>query len=137
MSTSPGRLRLVVPDHLDGERLDRVLGELAELTRAHAQRLIREDRVRLDERARKASYPVPAGATLEAEIPAPPPVGVEAEDIPLAIEETRRAREELGLCGVMLRSAAPHQTFFHPFPDAGHRVGIRHARQERVPTAGL
>lgn len=41
---------------------------------------------------------------------------VPIQDIPLALAETRRAREKLGLCGVMLRSAAPHEgiPFNHP-----------------------
>lgn len=45
---------------------------------------------------------------------------VPIQDIPLAIAETKRAIGELGLCAVMLRSAAPHvgQPFNHPDFDA-------------------
>jgi predicted TIM-barrel fold metal-dependent hydrolase len=41
------------------------------------------------------------------------------QDLDLALRETRRAREELGLCGIMLRSAAPDPAvpFNHPHFD--------------------
>jgi 23S rRNA pseudouridine1911/1915/1917 synthase len=58
---------------------------LDDLSRAHAQRLIGEDLVRVDGRPAKASQRLDAGETVEVVIPAPVPVSLEAEPIPLDV----------------------------------------------------
>ena len=69
-----------------GERLDVFLArQVPDLSRAHAQRLIAEGHVRVDAGPAKASLRMERGTRVELETPAPAPIGVAAEAIPLAV----------------------------------------------------
>jgi len=69
-----------------GQRLDRFLAtHLSDISRTHVQTLIDEGRVLVNGRAKKPSYKLAAGETVEVKIPPPPLPGVEAENIPLDI----------------------------------------------------
>lgn len=69
-----------------GERVDAFLARrVPALSRAHAQRLIAEDRVRVDDTPVKASLRLPAGARVALDIPAPKPLNLAAEPIPLTV----------------------------------------------------
>jgi 23S rRNA pseudouridine1911/1915/1917 synthase len=78
---------VTLPSDLDGQRLDRALGELfPEHSRSHLVRLIDLGHVRVDtEVVLKASRRVSAGQQLEVEIPPPQPAGVASQNIPLTI----------------------------------------------------
>ncbi|MFH1434576.1 MAG: RluA family pseudouridine synthase [Pseudomonadota bacterium] len=81
-------LHFVIPDNLAGERIDRVAAFLAggELTRSKVRRLIDEGSLLLNgSEARRPSQKVAAGQKLDIFIPPPPPSGLIAQDIPLAI----------------------------------------------------
>jgi 23S rRNA pseudouridine1911/1915/1917 synthase len=78
--------RLTVAGAEAGARLDRWLAErVPELSRARAQALIDDGRVRVDGRARKASHRVDRGETVEVEIPPPAPETLAPEPIALTI----------------------------------------------------
>jgi len=67
-------------------RLDRFLTTLPAITtRSQVKHLIDDGRVQVDERARKASYPVRAGERIAIELPPPPPSTVEPEPLPLVV----------------------------------------------------
>ncbi|HEY7598313.1 MAG TPA: RluA family pseudouridine synthase, partial [Candidatus Limnocylindrales bacterium] len=66
-------------------RADRVVADVAGLSRSHVQRLIEQGRLTLDGRPLKSNTLVESGASLELDIPAPPAAGVAAEQVPLAI----------------------------------------------------
>lgn len=69
-----------------GRRLDVFVAQVCpDLSRAAAQRLIREGRVLLDGEPAKPSKAVPAGSVVRVEIPPPRPYRAEPEDIPLDI----------------------------------------------------
>jgi 23S rRNA pseudouridine1911/1915/1917 synthase len=69
-----------------GERLDVFLARrLPDLSRAHAQRLIADGHVRVDGDSPKPSLRLEPGARVEVERPAPAPVTVQPEAIPLAV----------------------------------------------------
>lgn len=69
-----------------GERLDAFLARrLPQLSRAHVQRLIAADRVRVDDASVKASLRLTPGARVLVEIPPPQPLSLAAEPIPLAV----------------------------------------------------
>ena len=75
-----------VPGEHAGERLDVFLAaQLPELSRTRIQELVREARVRVSNRAVRASHRVSAGEEIEIEILARPALVAEAEDIPLDI----------------------------------------------------
>jgi 23S rRNA pseudouridine1911/1915/1917 synthase len=75
-----------VGEEAAGQRLDRFLAtHLSDISRTHVQTLIDEGRVLVNGRAKKPSYKLEAGETVEVKIPPPPLPGVEAEDIPLDI----------------------------------------------------
>jgi len=72
-------------DH-EGKRLDSVLASLLEDTsRTTVARLIAEDRVRVDGKARAASFRLTEGARIECDVPAPRDSALVAEDLPLSI----------------------------------------------------
>jgi 23S rRNA pseudouridine1911/1915/1917 synthase len=86
LSRSGERLEFIVPPDCSGHRLDRFLvSQLPALSRSQIQSLIDEGRVLVDGAALKASRHVASGETVDIEIPPTPPVGVEAEPIPLDI----------------------------------------------------
>ncbi|HEY3316471.1 MAG TPA: RluA family pseudouridine synthase [Bacillota bacterium] len=71
----------------DGLRVDQFLASRpeADLTRSHARRLIDEGRVTVDGETVKASRKLAAGAAVRVAVPAPEPLQVVGEDIPLDI----------------------------------------------------
>jgi 23S rRNA pseudouridine1911/1915/1917 synthase len=77
--------RLVVEAEHEGERLDNFLTALmADQSRSHVQRLIRDGYVR-GPGATRPSTPVRQGQVYEVDIPAPAPAAPEAEPLPLRI----------------------------------------------------
>lgn len=75
----------VMPDQA-GERLDKfVAAQFSDLSRSFVQRLIAEQRVRVQGVPRKAHYRVDAGVRVTVEIPAPQASPTPAQDIPLEI----------------------------------------------------
>src|SRR6202021_4127047 len=75
-----------VGEEAAGQRLDRFLAtHLNDISRTHVQALIDEGRVLVNGRAKKPSYKLEAGETVEVKIPPPPLPGVGAENIPLDI----------------------------------------------------
>ncbi|WLD87582.1 RluA family pseudouridine synthase [Stomatobaculum sp. F0698] len=78
--------QLIIQEELSGKRLDLVVSLLfPELTRAHAQKLIKEGAVSVNEKPRKPAYAVTAGELLAVELPEPEVLEVLPEDIPLDI----------------------------------------------------
>lgn len=70
----------------DGERLDVFLTRIEPaLSRSHVQKIIREGDVTVGGKPRKANYKLSAGDTVCYTLPAPEPVSIEPEDIPLDI----------------------------------------------------
>jgi len=86
MKANAEHVEVAVSSERAGVRLDRFLADqLPELSRTRIQALVDEGRVRVDGVARKPSHRVEPGETVQLEIPAPPPPGVEAEPIALEI----------------------------------------------------
>jgi 23S rRNA pseudouridine1911/1915/1917 synthase len=86
MKADAEHVELAVSPERAGVRLDRFLAEqLPELSRTRIQALVDQGRVRVDGVARKPSHRVEPGETVQLEIPAPPPPGVEPEPITLEI----------------------------------------------------
>jgi 23S rRNA pseudouridine1911/1915/1917 synthase len=80
------RLEHTVGPGESGKRLDRILPSFPAVgTRARGQHLIERGLVLVDGQARKAAFAVRAGMRLSVTIADPGPVGVEPEDIPLAV----------------------------------------------------
>lgn len=69
----------------EGPRLDVWLSERMELSRTRIQKLIAEERVRLDGRRPRKSEPVEAGSRVVVDVPAPRPARAEPEELPLDI----------------------------------------------------
>ena len=77
---------LIIQEELANKRLDIAVSLLfPELTRAHAQKLIKEGGVLVDGKLRKASYPLTAGERLSVTLPEPEATEVLPENIPLDI----------------------------------------------------
>jgi 23S rRNA pseudouridine1911/1915/1917 synthase len=76
---------VTVPSGTAARRADRVVADVAGLTRSHVQRLIEAGRLTLDGRQLKSNSLVESGASLELEIPAPAPSGVLAEEVTLEV----------------------------------------------------
>lgn len=75
-----------VTEALEGNRLDRCLAELyPEWSRSRARKLIDDGHVFLNDEPGKASSTVRAGDSIVVEEPAPRPLEMEAEDIPLDV----------------------------------------------------
>src|ERR1700685_3654007 len=75
-----------VGEEAAGQRLHSFLApHLSDISRTHVQTLIDEGRVLVNGRAKKPSYKLEAGETVEVKIPAPPSPGGAAENIPLDI----------------------------------------------------
>ena len=81
----PERHALTVAEEHAGERVDVYLAGALELSRTRVQRLIQDGRVRVDGAEPRKSEPLAAGQLVEVEVPAPAPLDVEPEDIPLRI----------------------------------------------------
>jgi len=77
---------VVVSPALGGARLDRVVATVPGVgTRSQAKQLVDGGHVRVDGVVRKASHPVPAGATVAVTLPPPAPSTVAPEALPLAV----------------------------------------------------
>ncbi len=86
MTSTPGKRTYSVPAQLAGERLDACVAVLAEdLSRTLVKRLIDQGHLTLDGQASKPAATVAAGQTVEITIPAPQPLPLEAQDLPLDI----------------------------------------------------
>lgn len=68
-----------------GDRLDRLVSDRLGLSRTRVQALIAENRVLVDGRAARKSEKLEAGNHVSVEVPAPEPVDIVAEDLPLTI----------------------------------------------------
>lgn len=75
-----------VEERDQGQRLDQFLrAKLPERSRAFLQKLIEQERVRVNGRVTRASYRVRAGDRIAVEIPPPRPLGTPPEAIPLDV----------------------------------------------------
>jgi 23S rRNA pseudouridine1911/1915/1917 synthase len=109
----PAPLRLAVGPDEAGRRLDAVVGGLDEVgSRAEAQRLIEAGRVLVDGRAVPKRHLLAEGESVDVRPAAPPPAGIEPEDVPLTV---RYEDEHL------LVVDKPAGVVVHP--SAGHRGG--------------
>ncbi len=77
------RLELIV--HNPGTRLDTYVAEQCQISRAHAQKLIRDGHVTVDGGQVKASHRLDTGERVIAIIPPPAPTSLIPEDIPLKV----------------------------------------------------
>ncbi len=68
-----------------GERLDRFLSRVLDLSRTRAQTLLAEGRVRVDGAVPRKSDPVEEGQHIEVEIPEPEALSDEPQDLPLDV----------------------------------------------------
>ncbi|MBE6930779.1 MAG: RluA family pseudouridine synthase [Ruminococcaceae bacterium] len=79
-------MRLEIPDHLNGSRVDAALAALMpDMSRSGLQKLIDEGAVTGDGKALKKNARVTAGQSIDVEIPEPEPLDVIPQDIPLDI----------------------------------------------------
>ncbi|HEX7120145.1 MAG TPA: RluA family pseudouridine synthase [Longimicrobiales bacterium] len=107
------RRRLIVEAPAPAERLDAYIARrLPELSRSRVAQLLEAGHVRLNGRVPRKSERPAAGDTIEVELPAPEPTGLEPEPIPLDI-----AYEDADLLVV----DKPAGLVVHPAP--GHRQG--------------
>jgi 23S rRNA pseudouridine1911/1915/1917 synthase len=81
---SPKRLRIDVPEDLE-ERLDAVLSLRTDLSRSRVTALIEGGDVLVNDAPARKSYRPRAGDRIEVVIPAPPPVELLPEDLPVSI----------------------------------------------------
>ena len=80
-----GRRAIEVDADGAGERLDVYVAAALDLSRTRVHKLIEEGRVLVDGRVGKKSEPVSEGQRLEVEVPAPAPLSLGAENLPLSI----------------------------------------------------
>jgi 23S rRNA pseudouridine1911/1915/1917 synthase len=101
---------VVVDDAEAGQRLDQVLTRHAPpLSRSQAQRLIRDGQVRLSEGRAKPGLAVWTGLVIEVEIPAPRPLSIAAESLPLAVLHDDRSIAVVDKpAGMVVHPAAGH-----------------------------
>ncbi len=79
-------LSFVVGEEDDGRRIDHFLAAAgAELSRSHWQKLIKEGCVLVDGKRVKPNYLLAAGESVDAALPEPEELAVEAEEIPLDV----------------------------------------------------
>lgn len=79
-------LRFIVSPEEEGNRIDTFLAQEEQIpSRAFAQKLLKNGKVKVDTLPIKPSYRVQAGDVIEVELEEPKPLMVEAEDLPLAI----------------------------------------------------
>ncbi len=79
------RKEIVRPASGDDERLDRYLSRTLGLSRTRIARLVDEGHVRVDGVVPRKSDPVAEGQTIEVLVPAPEPIDVEAEALPIDV----------------------------------------------------
>lgn len=125
---------LIVPPEEAGTRLDVFLAGAPGLglSRSQAQRLIAEERVRVNGRAAKASLKLPGGAEVTVAVPPPEPLALEAQPLPLSI-----VHEDEHLVVI----DKPAGVVVHPAP--GHREGtlvnalLAHCGPELIGIGGV
>lgn len=83
--TGDGRRVVFTVEEDEGERLDIFLADRMQLSRTRIQRLIGDDRVRVDGATPKKSAPVERGQRIVVEVPPPEPVEAEPEALPVEI----------------------------------------------------
>lgn len=77
-------MTISVPENKKPERIDRFLSrQIGDLSRSQLKKLITEDEVLVDGKTVRPSYLVDPGERIEVNIPAPPPIKAEPENIPL------------------------------------------------------
>ena len=74
-----------VPEKDEGERIDRFLAASGEYSRSFLQKLLKAEKVLVNDCAVKSSYRLEAGDSITFEVPEPEDIHIEAEDIPLDI----------------------------------------------------
>lgn len=76
----------IVEEEYDGLRIDSVLAEIEEdLSRSYVQKLIKDQKILVNQKIVKANYKVSKGECIEYTVPAPVDLNIEAENIPLDI----------------------------------------------------
>lgn len=138
-------LELAVPDDAAGERLDRFLAAAPAIgSRAAAERLVREGRVRVDGSPRPKSFRLGGGERLAVDLPESRPSSLEPEQLDLAVVyEDERLLVVDKPAGLVVHPAAGHRrgTLVHGLLGRGiaggepERPGIVH-RLDR-DTSGL
>jgi 23S rRNA pseudouridine1911/1915/1917 synthase len=119
------RLDVVVPPDAAGERLDRFLAAVPGIaTRSHAKQLIAAGRVIVDGATRKSAYLLRGGERIEVDVPAPEPLALEPEAIPLRV-----LYEDAELLAI----DKPPGMVVHPAPGA-RRGTLVHALAHRLGT---
>ncbi|MCE5196881.1 MAG: RluA family pseudouridine synthase [Negativicutes bacterium] len=85
--TTDGReiLRFIVPAEACGERLDKWLTAMTDMTRSHIQLLLKEELVTVNDLVKPARTVLKGGEEVLLILPEPEPLELLAEDIPLAI----------------------------------------------------
>ena len=79
-------MTISVPENKKPERIDIFLSrQIADLSRSQLKKLITEDEVLVNGKPVRPSYLVDPGESIEINIPTPPPIKAEPEDIPLDI----------------------------------------------------
>ncbi len=134
----------LVPDELDGHRLDRAVAVLAGVSRAVARTLVESGAVALDGEPRSASHRVHTGQVMHASLPEPEP-SVVPEHVPFDVAyESTAVRVIDKPAGVVVHPGAGNQAGtlaagllerFDDTMDEEHRWGIVH-RLDR-DTSGL
>lgn len=131
---------------LAGQRADRIVARLFEVSRSVARGLVEEGRVVVDGRLVEPSTSLEAGSVIEVELP-PTPAPVVAEEVPFQV---RYEDEELAVvdkpAGVVVHPGAGHRSgtlaagLLHRWPELGvvgeeHRWGLVHRLDK--DTSGL
>lgn len=81
----PERLMLTVPEEQGGERLDKLIAQLTNITRSGAQLLIEKGLVSINARQPAKNYRAAAGEEIVILLPDPEPLDAIPQDIPLDI----------------------------------------------------
>ena len=74
-----------VPESASGERIDRFLAASGEYSRSFLQKLLKAEKVLVNDAAVKSSYRLEEGDSITFEVPEPEDIHIEAENIPLDI----------------------------------------------------
>ena len=88
MSDGPAIGDRIVSGAASSGRFDLSVSAVAEISRAHAQRLISDGRATVDGRRARASDRLRGGETIRVELSAPPDPTLHGESIPLRIAST-------------------------------------------------
>lgn len=77
--------KITIPNHIAGERIDKILSQQTEYSRATIQRLLEEEKILVNGKKVKCSYKVLTGDEITIFEDEPKEAKLEAEDIPLDI----------------------------------------------------